>query len=63
MCSARRGAQQAEEQGGAGASPRGADAAKSDPAKISSDIGFVLVDGNLECSVVITARNIVNKRW
>ncbi len=36
---------------------------RADAAQVCSNVGFVVVDGVFECSVAMTARQIVSERW
>ena len=47
----------------AAAARGGASFRSADAAQVCSDVGFVVVDGESECSVAIAARQIVSERW
>ena len=41
----------------------GASFRSADAAQVCNDVGFVVVDGVIECSVASAARQIVSERW
>ena len=47
----------------AAAARGGASFRSADAAQVCSNVGFILVDGVLECSVATAARKIVSERW